>query len=385
MKRAALTIIAIMTFLTAWSQGDVITREQADKLDSVTVKLMKQERFGDAIKTIERELAILKSLYGEKDSTYIRKLAFSAKLYFRDQQQKEAVEIVGKAVNLYGENVSNKDSLYAFYLDNLSHYQISIKEYAKAKENCRKALTIYEQLGIQDYDLAAILMHMAEACYYCNEYQDAVKHELRSLNIIENIYGKHSDEYIDELPYLQEYYLANGDQKNADGVEKSISKLQQEKENGIVDLPELIEFKSAEVCREHNADAMTCIKYFLSHTLNAPQTDDAAQYILNWSAASDDVHIVIGEEMSSLADNQTSMPYLVAYIAACSYCCLRDGTQKLDEQQFQNAMDILLQFYEPNEKLTGKVDLLDKYLKLQKRGKLEKELSKVFAKQSQDK
>ena len=56
-----------MLFLSAWCQTDEFTRQQADKLDSVTVKLMNQKRYEDAIKTKERELAILKALYGEKD------------------------------------------------------------------------------------------------------------------------------------------------------------------------------------------------------------------------------------------------------------------------------------------------------------------------------
>lgn len=58
--------------LVAGAQNDEMTREQADKLDSITVKLMNQQRYDDAIKTKERELAILKTLYGETDSTYIR-------------------------------------------------------------------------------------------------------------------------------------------------------------------------------------------------------------------------------------------------------------------------------------------------------------------------
>ena len=44
---------------------------------------------------------------------------------------------------------------------------------------------------------------------------EALKHELRALNVIRNVLGKHSDEYIDELPFLQKYYLAIDDQKRA--------------------------------------------------------------------------------------------------------------------------------------------------------------------------
>jgi tetratricopeptide (TPR) repeat protein len=370
----------MMMCLATWAQNDEVTRAQADKLDSITVKLMNQERYEDAIKAKERELTILKSLYGENDSTYIRQLAFSAKLYYRNKQVKEAATIVEKAAQLYAENISNNDDLYAFYLDNLSLYQLCIEEYAKAKENCRKALTIYEQLGKKDYDLAIILMHMAEACHYNGETQDALKFELRALNTIKNVYGRHSDEYIGELPFLQKYYQALGDEKNAKEIEETISKLQKEKEDGIVDLPEPTKFKSEEICREHNADAFNCIKYYLTHKLSASQINQAAQYIINWTDASGDVNIPVGEEMASLVTSKKTLPYFVAYLAAYSYYCLTENTKQLDEKFFSYAINILLQFYEPNSELTGKVELLENYLKLQKKGKLEKELSKVFAK-----
>ena len=382
MKKIFVMIAAIMMCLAAWSQNEEMTREQADKLDSLTIKLMNQERYEDAIKTKERELAILKALYGDKDSTYICQLAFSAKLYYRNEQAEEAAKIVEHAAQLYADNISNNNDMYAFYLDNLSLYQISINEYGKAKENCRKALTIYEQLGKKDYDLAIILMHMAEASHFDGDTKEALKYELRSLNIIKNVYGRHSDEYIAELPFLQKYYEALDDQKNAKEIEETISKLKKEKEEGFVDLPEPIKFKSEEICREHNDDAFKCIEYYITHKLSAPQINQAAQYIINWSEASGDVSIPIGEEMASLMATKTSMPYFIAYLASYSYYCLTENTKQLDEKYFAYAIDILLQFYEPNSELTGKVELLENYLKLKKKGKLEKELSKVYSKQT---
>ena len=51
------------------------------------------------------------------------------------------------------------------------------------------------------------------------------------------------------------------------------------------------------------------------------------------------------------------------------------------EAQLMDVFDILLQFYEPNSSLTGKVELLDKYVKLKEKGKLEKEIHKIFTEQ----
>ena len=104
--------------------------------------------------------------------------------------------------------------------------------------------------------------------------------------------------------------------------------------------------------------------------------EQAAQYIMAWSIASGDVNIVIGEEVGSLAASKESMPYLVGFMAAYSYVCLRENVKDL-----KDVFDILLQFYEPNSSLTGKVELLDKYLKLKEKGKLEKEIHKIFTEQ----
>lgn len=92
MKRVVLTFVVLLSFISSWSQTDEISKEQADKLNAVTIKLMNQERYDDAIKTKERELVILKALSGETDSTYIKQLAFSAKLYYRNNQPEEAVK-----------------------------------------------------------------------------------------------------------------------------------------------------------------------------------------------------------------------------------------------------------------------------------------------------
>ena len=201
------------------------------------------------------------------------------------------------------------------------------------------------------------------------------------MNIIKKLCGEHSDEYIGELPFLQKYYQAVNDEKNAQRVGEKIEKLQKEKDDGFVDLPELIEFKSAELCHEHNDDALKCIQYYLTHTIRASQMEQAAQYIMAWSIASGDVNIVIGKEVGSLASSKESMPYLVGFMAAYSYVCLRDNVKDLNEAQLMDVFDILLQFYEPNSSLTGKVELLDKYLKLKEKGKLEKEIHNIFTEQ----
>lgn len=380
MKRFIIVLVSLLSYSWAYGQNDEITQEQASKLDSLTTKLVNQGRYEDAIKSKERELAILKVLYGEKDSLYIKELAYSAKLYYRNTQPEEAEKTIDQALRLYSEYISDKDALYAIFLDNLSLYQSSLKKYDEAFVNSKKALALFESLGIDDYDLAVVLMHLAEASHYKGLKQEALKYEIRSLIITKKTLGEHSDEYIEELPFLKKYYLELDDQKNAQRIEETISRLTEEKEKGFVDLPEPIEFKSVEECAEHNNDALRCIAYYLTHTVKAPNMNQAAQYIINWSQASGDVNVIIGEELSILAASQDNLPYFIAYLGAYSFYSLSENAKILDESQFIKAIEATLNFYEPNSKYTGKVELLEKYLQLKKKEKLENHLRKTYQK-----
>ena len=382
MKKVLLSLVlmSLLSFTSVFAQNEVRTQQQADELNALSFKLAKQGRYEDAIKSKQLELAILKTLYGEKDSSYIKELGYKAKLYYRNSQPEEAEKTIVQVLKLYAESISERDTLYATYLDNLSVYQMSLKKYDEAFTNGKKALEIYDSLRIDNYDLAVVLMHLAEASHYKGLKQEALKYETRSLIVIKKTLGEHSDEYINELPYLKKYYLELDDQKNAQRIDETINRLQEEKKNGYEDLPEPIEFKSVEECAAHNDDALRCIAYYLTHTLNAPNMNQAAQYILNWSTASGDVNILFGEELSVLATSQENLPYFIGFSGAYSYISLLEKKKILDEDLFIKAIDALLAFYEPNSKLSGKVDLLEKYLQLKEKGKLEKHLLKTYQK-----
>lgn len=235
-----------------------------------------------------------------------------------------------------------------------------------------RAFKAYEQLRLRDFDFAAILMHLAENCDGAGQPQEAIKYDLLALDIFKNTVGEHSDSYIEELSYLQKYYEHAGDSEKAKKTKEHAELLTAEKEQGYVDLPEPVQFETAEICHEHNDDALICITYYLTHLLVAPNMDQAAQYIINWSAATADVNVVVGKKQAMMER------YMIAYIAATAYFCLTENTKVLDEPLFVKAITALLDFYKSNRVLTGKVDVLEDYLKLQDKGKLENQLHKDF-------
>ena len=378
MERTFLIIILCIAPLSLWSQEMPATQEEADKLDSLVSILMRNQHYEDALQTKMREMDILKQLRGEKDSLYLRQKALSGKIYYRLGKREEAAKITTEAAEEYGKYVSSKDKYYTFFLDNASLYWASIKEFDKGKELSLRAFKAYEQLGQRDFDFAAILMHLAENCDGAGQPQEAIKYDLLALDIFKKTVGEHSDSYIGELGYLQDYYEHAGDSEKAKKTKEHAELLTKEKEQGYVDLPEPITFETAEICRKHNDDALRCITYYLTHMLNAPNMDQAAQYIINWSAATADVNVAIGKKQAMMER------YMIAYIAATAYFCLTENVQKLDEPLFVSVIMALLDFYEPNRAITGKVDVLEDYLKLRDNGKLEKQLHKDFSANQQN-
>lgn len=376
-KRLFLVALTLFYFSTIFAQKD---QQQAEKLDTLVTKLVNQERYADAIDIQKQRLDILKDLYGEGDSTYIEGLGFLGKYYARNQQIDEAIKSLRKATELFETHISTSDYRLSYYLDNLALYLSLSHQSEEAELICRKALGIYMNKGKNDGHMAAILMHLAENCHENKRYQDAIQNELRSLNILKKINGEHSELYINELSYLQKYYESAGQNDMVEKTKERIDKLIREKKAGYEDLPKLIEFKTPEICRMHNDDALRCCIYYLTHRLNAPNIDEATQYILRWSITSADVNIKIGGDITQFLTKQEDTPYLVAYIAAHIYFCLTEDIKQIDEERYIKAINAVLNFYDQNKDLSGNIKVLDDYLKLRKKGKLDSQLLKDYKK-----
>lgn len=241
---------------------------------------------------------------------------------------------------------------------------------------------------VNDYDLAVILLHVAEYSNVTGNPSDAVKYELRGLNIFKELFGEHSDEYIEELAYLHDYYKANGQKQKAKDTEDLINKLREEQAKDMADLPELIDFKTVEECRAHVKDAYKCIVYYLNHKLNADKMNQAAGYVMKWSMVTDQVHVLLGKEEAQLMSSEKSMPYAIAYFAGCSRFALENDSADFSKAMFCSAMIDVLNFYMGgNDELTGKIAYLDKFVNTYKKDgmdALKALLDKYYAKLSKD-
>ena len=234
-NRIIIGIIMLLTgFLSVSAQ--TMSERQAAKMDSMAIALFKDGNFKKSIELMNKWLADRLQAKGEQDSLYIQRTALLAKAYFRDQQLDKAISSIDKAMNLYAKYKSDKDTLYAFYLDNKALYLNTKEDYKAALPLVRKALDIYEPLHKRDFDMAMMLIHMAEACHYNNLHQDAIRYELRGLDLYKELFGEASEPYVSELNYLKQYYEGAGETQKANQLEKQMEQLAakiKEQEDGV--------------------------------------------------------------------------------------------------------------------------------------------------------
>ena len=350
--------------------AQTMSERQAAKMDSMAVALFKDGNFKKSIELMNKWLADRLQTKGEQDSLYIQRTALLAKAYFRDQQTDQAIGSIDKAINLYGKYKSDKDTLYAFYLDNKALYLNAKEDYKAALPLVRKALDIYEPLHRRDYDMAMILIHMAEACHFNDIHQDAIRYELRGLDIYKELFGEASEPYVSELNYLKQYYEGAGDTQKASQVKKQMEQLAakiKEKEKGV----QYAQFASAEECREHNADALTAAKTYLSGRIDEQKSVKAAAYVMGWVQASADINVMIADENMYYLQNQWQM---LAYFCGCTEYALEQQHKDFSPEMHIAAMKRTLEHYKANRTLTGVVAEMETLSNLEKSGKLEETL-----------
>lgn len=300
------------------------------------------------------------------DSTFVTIQTFLGKCYYRLNKPEKAAETIEKALNRKVKMNQTNDKQYAFLLDNCGLYLLSADKYEEGLKKSSEALTIMNNLPDMavTVDMQGVCSHIAEGYYYTKQYSDAILYEIKTLNIIEKLNGKHSDEYIDELPYLSKYYRAAGDDKKADQVDSDVDTIRKEYEDGQVDLPDpdARDLTSAEECHKYAYEAYRCADYYLSHTVAADHMDQCLNYIVGWSQASADVEVVFGKTESDLLKKDETKPIAIAYIAGCVKYAIENNDSTFNRDIYNSAFVDMLNFYLGNKEILGKVKSLDKFV-----------------------
>lgn len=370
MKRLLLALIAVVMAITAFAQTDSASyKARYNELDSAYDAGNYQYVIdcGEGLATVCDSLNLVCS-----DSNYVRIQTYLGKSYFRMKRPSDAAKAADKACERLRKMGWNKTLLYAVMLDNAGLYYLSAKQNDIGLERSMEALGIISNIPDEEVsnDMSVILLHIAEGSFFTGKYDDAIIYEIRALNIIEKIYGKHSKEYIDELSYLSEYYRAVKEDAKADDNDAEIKSLQAEYDNGMRDLPDADnrDFSSAAECHKYKYEVYRCANYVLTHNVRSKYIGQCLKYMMLWTIATDEVTVTFDKNEAKLVDNETTKPYFVAYLAACIKYALDKNDSTFSQDMYIEAITSMLNYYINNRDLTGKVAYMEKYIALYDKG-----------------
>lgn len=359
MKKTLITLMLLAMTAVAWSQDN---KERIAELDSIGIMQFNNQQYDEALTTFQQELSLIQQEYGENDSLYVDDLAVISRCYFRQKAYKKALETGLKAAEIYGNHYSKDNVYYANLLDNVSLYYSSVDDLANAEKYSDEAVKIYYKYFTNDRHMGGTLAHAAEIKYSLDKFAEAVALQEHALTLIENDEGVHSDHYLNELKYMKMYYDEVDNTAKVEEMEALEAQLKDEMEHGFV--PPLVEFKTAEKCREHNEDAYYCSLFYLHHYLSNEKMQQAARYIHAWSMASPDVMVYFGEAEAKWAADEKNYGYLIAYLAACTKYALTHDDPIDPEKQYQVAIIDILNYYSANKEISGEVPAFEEYIKL---------------------
>lgn len=311
------------------------------------------------------QLQLIENTHGKIDSAYCYALIHAGRCYFRLQKSKAAVKALEKATLIYGNNFSRTDREYAAMLDNMSIYLAAEKRYEESLAKADSSLAIFTKLPERavSKDMSAVLIHVAESNYYLKKYKEATVYQIRALNIIKQMYGEHSDSYVSELEYLEEYQEMNGEEEKAKQTHEKVERLKKEIDDGVIDWPDLSPVKNAEDARTRRFDAARMADYYTSHYITAPKMNEVAIFLFTWTIQSDQCHIALGENEAKMLADDKARTYYGAFIASICRDAVLDGKEEYTEEVYTDAMICALNYYTGNKKYTGKVKFLENLIK----------------------
>ncbi len=332
--------------------------QQTSKADA----LFMEQDYAASLEGYRQVITLLEKAGLQADSLYSSSWNMVGRCHFRMQNYGEATAAAKRATELYAAQQGDTTLVYALMLDNLSIYCMNADRLEEAEQYSNKALQTYYRLLPNNMDMRATLIHGAEIKALLKKYDEAITLHQHALNIIAEIVGDHTSDYVNELAYLAKYYNDAGQKERASEVEAEVTRLKEEKENGYV--PPLTHFDSAEKCLEHRVDAYYCSLYYLKHYLSADRMNEAAQYIMDWTMSTDELTVIIGEPESKWMTEQKNSVYLIAYLAGTTMYALENPDNKNSLEQYSEGIIAMLNYYTANKTITGEVPAFEDYLKL---------------------
>lgn len=233
----------------------------------------------------------------------------------------------------------------------------------KVKEILKKESSEYGIL----YDLFSEALPLAcpdslgmpvPVCYGEDIFEDAYAPffaELHRRGLMEcfchSIMKNSKSKYISNADWLASH---KSEEERMEQVFKELLTFSTELEYGYV--PDSVVITNAEEARQHNIDAIACCRYYLSRPSTEAYMDEAAKFITQWSMASPDVSIKIGESEKAFLEKPE---LLASYLAGCSFAALSNRGIKPADIYGMGLVAVLNRYAHEKEKI-GQIDEIEK-------------------------
>ncbi|EDP95646.1 hypothetical protein KAOT1_22381 [Kordia algicida OT-1] len=132
-------------------------------------------------------------------------------------------------------------------------------------------------------------------------------------------------------------------------------------------------FEKAADYETYEKDVVAATKWLVETPINSQKTKriQVQQFLMKWLEGTPKITLNISTEIVTFIESPESF---IIYMGGWASYCIENNDYKNDLQGNIRGIENVITFYDANRKEMGKIKAIERYKKLQKKGKLEKHL-----------
>ncbi|MEY4204714.1 MAG: hypothetical protein RL013_2418, partial [Bacteroidota bacterium] len=200
----------------AQSRDTVLVRREIDSLITLGEKLLKGQKFDEAMKTAELAGETASQSLGTHSLEYSNYLNLKGGIYSTRGNHKLAEPLYLESVQLIRQIKGTENNIYASRISNLAAVYKGLGKYDESERNYIEAISIYEaDSTLNRLGYSNALNNLSNLYQLLGRYNDAEPLISRAMYIREKNPGKKSDEYATALENMGNLRSNTGNYKEA--------------------------------------------------------------------------------------------------------------------------------------------------------------------------
>lgn len=200
----------------AQSRDTVLVRREIDSLITLGEKLLKSQKFDEAMKAVELAGETASQSFGTHSLEYSNYLNLKGGIYSTRGNHKLAEPLYLESVQLIRQIKGTENNIYASRISNLAAVYKGLGKYDESERNYIEAISIYEaDSTLNRLGYSNALNNLSNLYQLLGRYNDAEPLISRAMYIREKNPGKKSDEYATALENMGNLRSNTGNYKEA--------------------------------------------------------------------------------------------------------------------------------------------------------------------------